>query len=164
MEYIKFETIKRYFVFKVELIKNYLVNVKNKSKQRINEYFAFENSLSHLESLLKTFYIIPSSFDEINCGIKNPINFQICILFCIFMWITTLHLLPFIISDYLFSFVNNQFLPNHFRIWLLLLVFLVGLITVSRTDFLIGVIQFNLEPLKAKFKTIKSNILRVVYR
>ena len=69
----------------------------------------------------------------------------------------TLHLLPFVISDYLFSFVNNQFLPNHFRTWLLLAVFLVGLVTVSRTDFLIGQIKFNLKPLKV-FHFLKNNI------
>ena len=79
--------IYKYFQNKIELIRNNLNRIKNRIKQRFKEYFILENSLGHLNNLLKISFTISIGFNQINCGIKKSKRFIMNILVYILMWI-----------------------------------------------------------------------------
>ena len=60
----------------------------------------------------------------------------------------TLLMLLFLVSDKLYSLIDGPFLPEHFKTFLLLIIVLIFMHTVPKTDLLIGEINYNLSSLK----------------
>ena len=171
MKRINLNQISKSIKLKFQKLKDNLVNFKYKIIQSIKSVFIFENSLGHLSKILTWFYITSIGFEEINFGRKNPFKFKICALICFFMWIATLRLIPFLLSNHLYSLISNQFLPRQFKTFHLLVVFIIGLTAYLRTEFLLGEINYDLKPFKvfyflinnlnAKHKLNQSNYKRL---
>lgn len=151
MNFENLNKVFKYMKLNVISIKNKLINFKNRFKQDFKEFFLVENSLNHLMKLLKWFYIISIDFDEIYYGTKNSKRLKICILLSILIWINLLHLIPFIISDYLFALMKNQILPAHLRTYYILIILFTSVIAFIKSEILINEIKFNLEPFKIFF-------------
>ena len=122
--------------------------IKRKLKNKVDEFFLMKNSLNHLMKYFKVFYSISIDFEEIFLESKNPKRFKICILNCIMFWMVTFLMLLFLISDKLYSLIDGPFLPEHFKTFLLLIIVLIFMHTVPKTDLLIGEINYNLSSLK----------------
>lgn len=104
--------IYKYFQDKIQLIKIRLNTIKNRIKQRFNEYFLLENSLGYLNKILKTFFLISIGFNEINYGYKNSKRFKLCIFVFILLWISLIRLHISINFDYNVCPTNKVNLPN----------------------------------------------------
>ena len=119
-----------------------------KLKNKVNEFFFMSNSLNRLMKSLKRYYVTSVTFEDIYYEIKNPKRFKICVLNCIMFWMVTLLMSLFLISDKLYSLIDGPFLPRHFTTFLLLIIILIFIHTVCKTDLLLGEINYNLSPLK----------------
>ena len=115
-----------------------------------------KNSIKHLMKLMRKFYVTSIGFDGIYFGSKNPKRFRKCVLICALIWMFIIQLILIFISDYLYSLVDNPFLPDHFRTFLLLTIIGFLVICVGKTDLLLGEIKYNLDPLKIFYYLMKN--------
>ena len=125
-------------------IRNKIIRLKSK----VNDFFLMNYSLNHLIKLMEKLYVISIDFDDIYYGFKNPRRFIICVLICAYVWLTTFQLSLFCVSDYLYSLIDNPFLPQFYRTFMLLGVISLIMINVNKTDLLLGEISHNLSPFK----------------
>ena len=123
-------------------------NKITKLKSKVNYFFLMNYSLNHLIKFMKKLYVISIDFDDVYYGIKNPRRFIICVLICGYVWLATFQLSLFCISDYLYSLIDNPFLPEFYRTFMLLGVVSLIMINVAKTDLLLGEINHNLSPFK----------------
>lgn len=140
-------------------------------KQGLNEYFQFKNSLEYLMNFTKKYYIFSFGFDEMYYGLENVKTFRINKVICAFHWLITLYHLLLVISDDIFSLIDGPFLPDFYRTTLIFGVIIIFLVSVIKTDLLIGEIKFNFEPfrifyflmndLKSKHKLNEANYKRL---
>lgn len=140
-------------------------------KQGLDEYFKFKNSLEDLMDFTKKYYIFSLGFDEMYFGLKNLKRIRINKIICAFHWLITLYHLLLVISDDIFSLIDGPFLPDLYRTTLIFGVIIIFLVSVIKTDILIGEIKFNLEPfqvfyllmndLKSKHKLNQVNYKRL---
>ena len=91
---------------------NFIKKSINQYKQKLSEYFLFENSFEALSKTTTKFYVASIGTDDIYNGIKHPKKFKLCILLCILMWLTTILHILFIISNDLFKLIYSPFLPD----------------------------------------------------
>ena len=157
---MKISKIWQYFNLKFKKIKDYFVNLINRIGKILRDSLIFESSLNHLEKLLKRFYVTSIGFEEMNCGTKNSKRFKYCVLVCILLWIITLRLLVLIISnDFYSTYVINEFLPNNFKTFHMLIMFCILIVSLIRAEFLISEVKTNLGPFRV-FHFLKNNIKR----
>ena len=121
---------------------------KEKFKQKVNEYFLFEKSLTHLMKSLKSFYVFSIGFDDMYFGRKNAKRFKICIFNCIFVWGVSLFQLVITSSNDLWSKFDNPFLPDQFKPVHLLSVILFLMVAGMKTNIILGEIYYNLSQYK----------------
>lgn len=110
-------------------------------KKKLIEFFLLENSIANLSNKIKLHYVLSVGFDEIYNQIKCPKRFKICIIFCIIIWLVTVWHLLLIISPDLWPLIDNPFLPDHFKTCLFILILLLLLCAIEKTDFLYGEIK-----------------------
>ena len=148
----------KYLQVKTKLIKNKFNKAKNRINKEFKEYFLLENSLCHLNNLLKAFFIISIGFKDIKYGIKNPKRFKINIFVCIFWWISLFRLHILLNSNYIFvNCINNEFLPDKLAVFYSIGLFVFIPMVIIRIELLLGEIKYNLSPLKV-FYFLMNNI------
>lgn len=112
-----------------------IIELSEKFKRKLIEFFLLDNSISNLSNKMKMFCILSVRFDEIYDGIKNPKRFKVCIIVCIVMWLVTLWYLLLIILPCLWSLIDNPYLPDHFKTCLFVGVLLLLLCAIEKTDY-----------------------------
>ena len=122
-----------------------------KSKQKVNEYFQMKDSIATLSYATKKFFIISVGFDEIYNQIKNPKRFKISLLICVITWLVTIWHFLFLISPDLWSLVDSQMLPYHFKTLGCCGTFLLFLCAIAKTDFLLAEINGNIDTFKVLY-------------
>ena len=120
----------------------------NKFKTEIITSFKLTNLLEICSNLMTKSYIIPIGFYDIYDGNKNPKQFKLCVIHCIFFWIISFINLLFLISDNLYPIIGNEFLPR--PLFLLAVIILFFVLTI-KCDFLFGEINYNLSPMKLAY-------------
>ena len=124
--------------------------------EKFKGYLSVKKSLDNLMEVAKDFYFFSIGINEIKDGIKNSKRFRITILHTIFLAILTFLIDLFSISNYLFSLLKENFLPNHFRIIFLFYSFGFTWILVIKIDMILAEIKFNLSPLKVFYFLIND--------
>ena len=135
-----------------EKIRRFVKNQIDKFKG----YFSMKKSLDHLMEVAKDFHFISIGINEINNGINNSKRFRITILNAIFFGIITFVVSLISISSYHFSLLKENFLPDHFRIILLIYSFGFIWVLVIKIDMILAEIKFNLCPLKVFYLLIND--------
>ena len=135
---------------KVSKIKIYFKTNVKKITKKINDCFSMKNSINNLNKFVKKFYLCSIGFDEIYFGMKNSKRFVITILSCIMIWMATLYHLLLIVSDDLWSTIDGPFLPENFRIFMLIFSVFFLFASVVKTQFLIT--EINYPSAKSPFK------------
>ena len=136
----------------MEKIRIKIMNLKFK----IYDYFLIEKSLNQLMKIAVKYFLISISFNDIYYENKNPKQFKKCFLICILIWLMTLSLISFVISDDMYSLIDSPFLPRHFRTLLSLLSFSSIMLLTAKTDLLLGEIRSNLDQFKIFYYLINN--------
>ena len=139
--------------------KNWFKDNIEKVKVKLKKHFGIENLVNHLFGLLKICLIISIGIDDINFGTKNPKRFKLCILnYILSLAVCGLHF-AFLTSNYIFSLIENPFLPADFHI--LMVLFTIGMFQalIIKTDFLFGEINYGLSPFKIYYFIAKKIML-----
>ena len=100
----------------------------------MKEYLSISNSINDLQKTLLTFYITSVGFADFYHGITNRKRFIAMILIWVLFMLVTLYHFLFLVSNQLYSLINNYFLPESFRIFLSLVVFVNVFIPVIGFD------------------------------
>ena len=127
---------------------DFFKNRVNQYKQKLSEYFSFENSFETISKTTTKFYVSSIGPDDIYNDIKHPKRFKLCIFICILMWLTTFWHILFMTSNYLFELKYNPFLPDNRRTCSLVVVIILFLVSVIKTDIVFGEMKNNLEAFK----------------
>ena len=137
--------------------KNWINNKITSLKLKIKEYFLLENSLEHIESFIKKYYVLPLGFNDIYYGNKDIKRLKIFIINWAFGWFAVGYYLSFIFSDKMFSLIRVPSISdgNLKLLWTLGVIILL-LTAVIRTDYLFGEINYNLNPLKVIYYLMKD--------
>ena len=125
--------------------------LKNKTeilRARFKQHFKFKNLTEILSNLLTESYILSIRFDEIYFETKNPKRFKLCLINCILTWIISFVNLLFLISDDLYSLIDNEFVPRPFFVLIVIFLFYGAIV---KTDFLIAEVKCNLRPMKLAY-------------
>ena len=88
--------------------------------------------------IANNFYFISIRINEINDGIKNSKRFRITIFIAIFIGFFAFVVNLISISNCYFSLLKENFLPNHFRIILLIFSFGFIMILVFKIDMILA--------------------------
>ena len=126
-------------------------------KKSFNSYFIFRNSIENLMKFCKRFYIYSVGFDDMYFGFSNPKRLKISIMICATLWIATVYHLLLITSDDIWGLIDGSFVPGHYRTTLGLYFILIFLVSVIKTDQIIGEIEYNSKPLQV-FHFLMNNI------
>ena len=127
--------------------KNKIVKFRKKIK---NYFLREEESIKNLIKFLRKFYVFTYGFDELYLGTTNSRRLKINKIICILSWLVTLEHLLLVISDDLWSFVDGQFLPKHFRVFMTMLFIILFLVASIKTDCLLS--EMNYQSDKTPFK------------
>ena len=128
-------------------------NVIRNFKKRIQEHFTMQSSLGHMMEVARDFYFVPNGIDEINDGIKDQKRFRMCILHLIFVSIFTLIHSSFLISDYLYSYLNMDI---YFRLWASVFAFGFVWMVAMKYDMISSDRKQNLSPMKVFYYLIND--------
>ena len=123
-------------------------NKVNQYKQKVSEYFLLRSSNETLSKTATRFCVSSIGLDDIYYGIKHPKRFKLCIFICILMWLTTFWHISFITENHLFKLIYSPFLPDHAKTFFSVVVIILILVCVIKTDIIFGEMKNNLEPLK----------------
>ena len=126
----------------------YIENKISNVKQKFIKYFSMEDSLGHLIEMAKKFYFISIGIDEVNDGTKNEKRFRFIILHQIYLAIFIFNLILISASDYLYSILKMDILPNHIRLFFIEFAIGTSWVFVIKIDMLLAEIKWNLSPLK----------------
>ena len=129
----------------------------NQITKRFVEYWSMKRSIGHLMEVAKSCHFISVGIDEINDGIKNPKRMRITILQLIYFAICTFIFNLFSTSNYCYSFIKLDILPNHFQ---LIMFGVFGFASIwcfaFKIDMLISEIKSNLSPLRIFYFLINN--------
>lgn len=122
-----------------------------KFKENFKNYFLREEkSIKNLIKFLRKLYVFTYGFDELYLGTTNSKRLKISKIICILSWLVTLEHLLLVISDDLWSIVDGQFLPEHFRLFMAMLLIILFLVASIKTDCLLSEMNYKLD--KTPFK------------
>ena len=148
-------------------IKIKVINYAVKMKSKVNEYFLMKNTIDHLSKFINRFYIISVGFDDMFYGIKNSERFKASILTYLSLLMAAFASFGFSMSDGLYSLIDNPFLPDKAKVQLFLAGITIVMVSVIKTDVILGELSKNLTPFKpiyflmnnwqSKHKLIESN-------
>ena len=139
------------FIFKRRIsrrISRITQNVIRNGKKRIQEHFTMRCSLGHMMEVARDFYFFSSGINEINeinDGIKDQKRNRMCILHLTFIAIFSLTLNSFLISNYLYSYLNMDI---YFRLWVTIFAFGFVLIVAIKYDMISSDRKQNSSPMK----------------
>ena len=136
----------------MERIRIKIINLKLK----IHDYFLIEKSMNQMMKIAVKYFLISISLNDIYYGNKNPKQFKKCVLTCILIWLMTLSLISFVLSDDMYSLIDSPFLPRHFRTLLSLLSISSIMLLTAKTDLLLGEIKSNLDQFKIFYYLINN--------
>ena len=146
---------------KMNQIKIKIKNKMAKFKQNFKDYFLREEkSIKNLIKFLRKFYVFTYGFDELYLGTTNSKRLKVNKIITILSWLVTLEHLLLVILDDLWSIVDGQFLPEHFRIFMVMLLIILFLVASIKTDCLLSEINYRLDKTPFKvfyFLMINSN-------
>ena len=117
------------------------------------------HSISDIINYMVKYNVISINIDEIINGTKNQRKFYICILNCIFGWLTFFITLLLFMSNRLINLLNNpMILPfNQIKQIIFLISTVLFLISVFKTDLLIQEKRNNLSEFKFIYYLIVNN-------
>ena len=134
----------------MERINNKIVNLKIK----IQNHYSFEKSLNYIMKIAIKYYVFSINFNDIYYGRKNPKQFKMCVFIYILSWLLTICAMSFLLSDYLYSFIDGSF--ENLRVILFFITVSSSMIVIGKTDFLLAEVKSNLKPFKIFYYLIND--------
>ena len=141
----------------IKIIKNYAqVKMKNLKKVK-NNYFSMKSSLEHLMDTSTNFYLIPMEIQDIINGKRNEMRFRMSIVNLIYvLFFLTLNAFLFSSSNYLFSIIKFDLMPDQTRE----LIFSFGFASLwcfpAKIDLILGEIKSKLSSFKIFYYLIND--------
>ena len=128
-----------------------------KFKEKIKDYFSIKNSIEHLMDASTGFFLIPMDLDGIINGIRNKIKFRMSIVHLIYVLLsTTLNVFSFATSNYLYSLLKFNLMPDHMKPFLMFTAFASSWLVPIKMDFILGQIKSKLSSFKIFYYLINN--------
>lgn len=142
-------------IIKIDRIIKWIQSKYKELKDKIKQYFLLINSLDHLENFIKKLYVFSVGSEEVYFRIKNPKRFKISIFICAIFWLT-LCFVSSLLSNFMFILVDIPLIHIQFKKLFMLVLSIIILISVFKTDCLLAEMDNNLGILNVIYYLVKD--------